>query len=485
MLTSIGKYSKSFFVKLLVGIIILPFIFWGMGDVFRGGNQNVIATIDSNKISTKEFVQHVQRLNLDEKAQKNLGKTDLLERILSEYIGRKIVSLEIEKQGIKLTDSSLRDIIMNDKTFYKNNKFSRTEYEKFLLESGLTSPSFEKNLASEEKKRKLFSFLSGGALIPEFLIKKAYNKENQIKTIKYINLNKLYDKKEKNNEEVKKIYEENKDLFVEEFKSINFVELTPSILTGQNEFNELFFEKIDKIENEILDGSSIIEISQKNNLNFINTGEVNIKKFNRKKIRYDNISDNLFKKIFIINQVNLPELINIEDKYYIVEIAKINKVKRGLSDPEVKKSITSQLKIKNIIDNNKIIAKKIGEKSFNYEKMKEYSKTNSLEIKDATLKNLKDNKIFNKGIIKEIFNSKDKTVNLITNSYLTKNFIVYIENTKKINLDVKSKDYDNYKLKAKRDMSNNIYNAFDQSLNAKYTIDINNKVLNRIKNSFQ
>ena len=49
MTTSIGKLSKSFFVKVLVGIIILPFVFWGMGDVFRGGNQNVIASIDSKK----------------------------------------------------------------------------------------------------------------------------------------------------------------------------------------------------------------------------------------------------------------------------------------------------------------------------------------------------------------------------------------------------------------------------------------------------
>ena len=55
MTTSIGKLSKSFFIKLLVGIIILPFVFWGMGDVFRGGNQNVIATVDSNKISTQEI----------------------------------------------------------------------------------------------------------------------------------------------------------------------------------------------------------------------------------------------------------------------------------------------------------------------------------------------------------------------------------------------------------------------------------------------
>jgi hypothetical protein len=38
-----------------------------MGDVFRGGNQNVIATVDSTKISTQEFVNYINRLNLKEK----------------------------------------------------------------------------------------------------------------------------------------------------------------------------------------------------------------------------------------------------------------------------------------------------------------------------------------------------------------------------------------------------------------------------------
>ena len=86
MLTSIGKLSKSFFIKLLVGIIILPFVFWGMGDVFRGGKQNVIANIDSEVVSTQEFVDYIRRLNLSEEQIKNLPKTDLIEKILSEYI---------------------------------------------------------------------------------------------------------------------------------------------------------------------------------------------------------------------------------------------------------------------------------------------------------------------------------------------------------------------------------------------------------------
>ena len=72
MLTSIGKRSKSFFVKILVGIIILPFVFWGMGDVFRGGNQNIIASINSKKISTQEFMNYLNRLNLSELQIKNL-----------------------------------------------------------------------------------------------------------------------------------------------------------------------------------------------------------------------------------------------------------------------------------------------------------------------------------------------------------------------------------------------------------------------------
>ena len=54
-----------------------------MGDVFRGGNQNVVATVDSNKISAQEFVNYINRLNLNEDQIKNLSKTDLVEQILS------------------------------------------------------------------------------------------------------------------------------------------------------------------------------------------------------------------------------------------------------------------------------------------------------------------------------------------------------------------------------------------------------------------
>ena len=158
MLTSIGKKTKSLLIKIFVGIIILPFIFWGMGDVFRGGNLNIIASIDSEKISTQEFLNYVNRLNLSDQERKELKKTDLLEKILSDYTGRKIIALEVENFGINISDGSLKNIIINDKTFFKDGKFSRTSYEKFLLQSTITAPMFEQNIKEQEKKKTIIKF---------------------------------------------------------------------------------------------------------------------------------------------------------------------------------------------------------------------------------------------------------------------------------------------------------------------------------------
>ena len=81
-----------------------------MGDVFRGGNQNVLVTIDSEKISSQEFINYLNKLNISEEERKNASKSDLVEKILSDYIGRKIISLEVKDLGVKVTDKSLKKV---------------------------------------------------------------------------------------------------------------------------------------------------------------------------------------------------------------------------------------------------------------------------------------------------------------------------------------------------------------------------------------
>ena len=141
------------------------------------GEIKFIATIDSRKLSTQDFIDYLNRLNLSDLEIKNIKNTDLVEKILADYIGKKVMSLEIKKFGITVNDNSLRDIIKSDELFSKNNKFSRTEYEKFLLKSGSTAPVFEKNIAEQESRRQFLSYISGGLIIPNNLVQKEYQKK--------------------------------------------------------------------------------------------------------------------------------------------------------------------------------------------------------------------------------------------------------------------------------------------------------------------
>ena len=59
MIGKLRGFSNSKLAGVLVGIIIIPFVFWGMGSVFSGGNTNSIAKIDNKNISTQDFVDHV------------------------------------------------------------------------------------------------------------------------------------------------------------------------------------------------------------------------------------------------------------------------------------------------------------------------------------------------------------------------------------------------------------------------------------------
>ena len=484
MATSIGKLSKSFFVKLLVGIIILPFVFWGMGDVFRGGNQNVVATVDSNKISTQEFVNYINRLNLNEEQVKNLSKTDLVEQILSDYIGKKVMSLEIEKLGVVVSDNALRDIIKNDKSFFKDDKFSRTEYEKFLIKSGITAPQFEANIVEQEKRRQFLSSLAGGIVIPEILVEKEFRKENQTKTIQYIDLEKYHSKKKPSQDSIKELYERNKNVFFTELKSIRYAEIKPELISGSQDYNENFFKQLDIIENNVLDGQSFEETAKANNLKIIEFNKINAKKENEEKKKIENLPDNLFNKIYNIKTPQSPEVINLESKYYLAEIINEEKKNRPMNDPEVLEALNAQLSFKEKIDSNTSLAKDISLGAFDGENFKKFADDNDLLVKDYKISNIKQNDVFDEGLVKRIFLTKDGDINLITNSTLTKSFLISTKNTEYKELDKKGNEFEQYEAKARLNLINKIYQSYDENANQKYKVEVNQRTVDRVKNSF-
>ena len=75
MISSFRNFAKTKLAGVLIFIIIIPFVFWGMGSMFSSGNTNSLAKIDNKSISTQDFVDHMNISGIPEKTiRENLDK---------------------------------------------------------------------------------------------------------------------------------------------------------------------------------------------------------------------------------------------------------------------------------------------------------------------------------------------------------------------------------------------------------------------------
>ena len=278
MLSSIRKFSNTLWAKILLCIVIVPFVFWGMGNVFSGGNKNIIAKINNKKISTQDFMNHINKLNINEDFIRQKLNQGILDEILNDLISQKLLEFEINDLNIQISDSSLSKIIKNNKDFKdENNVFSRIKYEKYLITNNISSTMYEKKIRSSELKKRLLNYISGGTFSANFLIDQTFNEQNKTIKVQALNIEKLVKKKEEISlTDINKYIKDNKEKLLEKHVNFKYAKIDPLTLTSSNEFNELFFEKIDEMENEILNGLSYNDLIK--NFNLIS---VEIKSYNK------------------------------------------------------------------------------------------------------------------------------------------------------------------------------------------------------------
>ncbi len=484
MLASIRKFSKSIFAKIFIAIIALPFLLWGMGDIFTSGKQNVIVEIDDEKITSEEFVTYLQKVNITSDEIKKTGKSKIFDEVLANYISEKVIEIETQEKGIRLTDKSLMKILISDKTFQKDEKFSETKYEKFMLTSGYTKPQYERTLRNIELKGQLLTFYSGGIKLPKSIVDESYKKLNQIKEIDYLDLNKVYAKNIVSEEEINDFYEKNKSLFKEKFKSFRYLELSPEILIGEKDLDEIYFKKIDSIENKILDGEDFSSITSGQNKNIKNIDFLNFRKSKKDGTIFKEIDDKLFKKIFSIKKKKEPRLITLDNNYYIVEILDEKDIDLTLNDKNLREVIKTQLKFTSMIEENEKIIKKINNKEFNKEKIFELSKSSGVPIDKVKINTVKDKSKFGSKLVKEIYKFSKGQIFIVSGDFATENYLIHITDEKNPKIDFGSESYKTYIKTANGEYVSRVFKSYDNHINKKYEIETNEKVFERIKNSF-
>ena len=137
------------------------------------------------------------------------------------------------------------------------------------------------------------------------------------------------------------------------------------------------------------------------------------------------------------------------------------------------------------IENNTSLAKDISLGAFDGDNYKKFANDNGLVVKDYKISILKQNDIFSEGLVKRIFLTRVGDINLLTNNTLTKSFLISTKKTEYKKLDKNGNEFEQYEAKARLNLINKIYQSYDENANQKYKVEVNQRTIDRVKNSFQ
>ena len=478
MLNKLRNFAKTKIAGVVIGIIIIPFVFWGMGGVFSGGNKNNIAKINDKSISTQDFVNYVNLSKIESDTIRKNIDNNIIEEILAELISKTMISMEINDLNLKISDKILKKTIKENNNFKdENNNFSRIKYEKFLLSSNLSAPDFESRLRENELRKKLFSYVSGGLNSPLFLVNNTYKEQSKKVKINYINLENIYKKKEDfSSEEISKFIDEHNDTLKEKIISFRYSKITPKDLIGIDEFNNLFFEKIDDIENEISNGTTLENLLTKYQL------KSNLKEnFNLNEGSNDG---EFYKKIYENAENNKLKLLDENDFYILYEISDIKELLPNIENENFIAEVKELLFNESKHQFNYNLIQKIGKKKFNQKDFDELSKMSFAKIENIEINSIKDNNKFSVDSIKYLYTLSKNNYALISDK--DKNiYLIKIINISVSNISKNSEDFPVYKEQTNIKLRDNIYSSYDFFLNNKYKIKINEKTVERVKNYFR
>jgi peptidyl-prolyl cis-trans isomerase D len=171
MLKVMRKHAKYFYV--LFFIVILSFIFWGIGTVDKTGG-NIVAEIGKHKITAEEYWRSYENVNrfyreiykekFDEEMEKKLN---LKEKILDSMIQERVLLIAAKDEGIGISDEELREAVTHEQAFMRDGVFDKNVYLNRLKLMRITVEEYENAKRQELTLNKMRRLIELSVDVPD------------------------------------------------------------------------------------------------------------------------------------------------------------------------------------------------------------------------------------------------------------------------------------------------------------------------------
>ena len=182
--------SRRVVTGIVLGLIAIPFAFFGIDFYFRGGDPaDQVAKVGGTSVSGREFAEALrQRQEAMRRAMRGqvdqalLDSPELRQAVLEQLVDERVVYSAALKSGIGVTNAELQSVIAGIPGFRENGgtgKFSRDLYVAALRNQGMSEAGFESLLRKDLVLSRARGGLATTAFVPTAVLDRLYRLRQQ------------------------------------------------------------------------------------------------------------------------------------------------------------------------------------------------------------------------------------------------------------------------------------------------------------------
>jgi len=268
MMDRLREGVNSIAVKIILGLIILSFVFAGVGSYITGGGNNAAAKVGNTEIGRGEFEQAYQ--NERNRMQSQLGDyfsqmladpayvESFRKSVLDRMINDVLLEQQAESLGLRISDSQIRTMILEMPQFQTAGQFDQEVYQAALRRAGFGPESFAEYMRRDLMRNQLVTALQGSEFVLQGEIDTQSKLIAQTRDIRTVTLSvaELAKSVELTEEEISEYYQQNPLAYTRpEQAKVSYIELSAEALKGQiqvsdEQAEQYYQEHLDKYSTE-------------------------------------------------------------------------------------------------------------------------------------------------------------------------------------------------------------------------------------------
>lgn len=225
-------------MAVVMGVIVISFAIWGVGDVFRGFTAQRLAKVGAGEVTVDQFrtafqndlrrvQQRMRRAVTAEEAHRAGMDLQVLERLITD------VALEQKARqlGLAASDETTQRMIANEKAFQTEGKFDAEKFKAIARDAGYTERGFLADQKSAYLRKALTDIVVAGVEPPKLMIEAIHRFRNEARSVDYFVLpvSAAGEAARPSDEELKKYFDEREQTFrAKEIRKVTVLEVSPS-----------------------------------------------------------------------------------------------------------------------------------------------------------------------------------------------------------------------------------------------------------------